>query len=60
MWHVFMAIFAFTSVVLLKILDNAHVNQSIYVKYTFGIPFAYRIKSDDVTPTKQQDIEALF
>ena len=58
-WHLFMGYFAFSSVVLLKILDNAHVNQSIQIKYIFGIPFAYRIKSDDVTPIKQQDIESM-
>jgi len=46
-WHIFMGYSAFCSVVMLKILDNAHIMSGIDIKWKLGIPFAYRVRSDD-------------
>ena len=47
LWHLCMGYFSFVSVVLLKILDNAHIMSGIDIKWKLGIPFAYRVRSDD-------------
>ena len=45
-WHFLISYVSYSSIVLFRIFEEAEVGKQLEIKYRFGIPFAYKSKSD--------------